>query len=305
MPIPDFQTLMLPLLQLAADGKEHLLRDARERLAIEFGLSEEERSRLLPSGRQPIFGNRVSWAKVYLQQADLLVSPRRGSFQISERGRAVLLAKRPDRITVKFLETFPEFVAARSSSKRERDKSTGREADADDHETPEERLEASHQRIRSELAVELLAHVRSSSAQFFERLVVELLVRMGYGGSRREAGQAIGRSGDEGIDGIINEDRLGLDVIYIQAKKWEGAVGRPEIQKFVGALHGKRARKGVFISTGSFSRDAMDYVSRIDPKVVLIDGQQLAELMIDVGLGVSPTASYEIKRIDADYFDEG
>jgi len=303
VPIPDFQTLMLPLLQFASDGKEHALRDTQEKLAVEFNLSEEEKSQLLPSGRQPIFYNRVSWAKVYLQQAGLLLSPRRGCFQISEKGRQVL-SDHPDRITVKFLETFPEFVEARASSKKEKDKSAERETDNGDHETPEERLEDAYQRIRGGLAPELLNHVKDGTAQFFERLVVELLVRMGYGGSRKEAGQAIGHSGDEGIDGIINEDRLGLDVIYIQAKKWEGTVGRPEIQKFVGALHGKRARKGVFNTTGTFSADAIDYVSRIDPKVVLIDGSQLAELMIDFGLGVTPTVSYEIKRIDTDYFDE-
>ncbi len=304
MPIPNFQTLMLPLLQLASDDKEHLLRDAAEKLAVEFNLSEEEKSRLLPSGRQPIFYNRVSWAKVYLQLAGLVVSPRRGCFQISQRGHQVLSDK-PDHITVKFLQTFPEFVEARSSSKKGRVESAEKENDNGDHETPEERLEDAYQKIRSGLASELLNHVKGGSVQFFEHLVVELLVKMGYGGSRKEAGQAIGRSGDEGIDGIINEDRLGLDVIYIQAKKWEGTVGRPEIQKFVGALHGRRARKGIFITTGSFSADAIDYVSRIDPKVVLIDGRQLAELMIDFGLGVTPTVLYEIKRIDTDYFDEG
>lgn len=303
MPIPDFQTIMLPLLELSADGKEHIIREANEKLAVEFNLSDEEKAHMLPSGRQPTFYNRVSWAKIYLQQAGLLSSPRRACFQITARGREVL-ANKPDRITIKFLENFPEFVESRSS-KKEKGKSTVRETDNDDHETPEEKLEDAYQKIRSELASELLNHIKSGSAQFFERLVVELLVNMGYGGSRREAGQAIGRSGDEGIDGIINEDRLGLDVIYIQAKKWEGTVGRPEIQKFVGALHGKRARKGVFITTGSFSGDALDYVSRIDPKVVLIDGRQLAELMIDFGLGVTPTVSYEIKRLDTDYFDEG
>jgi len=302
MPIPDFQTLMLPLLQLAADGKEHIIREANERLALEFNLSDEEKSHLVPSGRQRTFYNRVSWAKIYLTQAGLLISPRRAYFQITERGRQVLASK-PDRITIKFLETFPEFVESRSP-KKETGKLMAKEVDDDDHETPEEILENAYQKIRSELVSEVLNQVKSGSAQFFERLVVELLVNMGYGGSRREAGQAIGRSGDEGIDGIINEDRLGLDVIYIQAKKWEGTVGRPEIQKFVGALHGKRAIKGVFITTGSFSGDAYDYVSRIDPKVVLIGGRQLAELMIDFGLGVTPTGSYEIKRLDTDYFDE-
>ncbi len=304
MSIPDFQTLMLPLLQLASDGREHTIREAEATLAAEFRLTEEERSQLLSSSRQHIFYNRISWAKVYLQQAGLLVSSRRGCFQISESGQRVLV-DRPNRITIKFLEAFPEFMDARSSAKRERgDKAAEKEIDNTDHETPEERLEDAYQKIRIGLASELLNHVKSCSAQFFEALVVELLVKMGYGGSRKEAGRAIGGSGDEGIDGIINEDRLGLDVIYIQAKKWEGTIGRPELQKFVGALHGKRARKGVFITTSKFAADAVDYVSRIDPRVVLIDGRQLAELMIDFGIGVTPTVSYEIKRIDTDYFGE-
>ena len=304
MSIPDFQTLMLPLLQLASDGKEHTIREAEATLAAEFQLSEEERSQLLSSSRQRLFYNRISWAKVYLQQAGLLISSRRGCFQISENGQRVL-ADKPSRITIKFLEAFPEFMDARSSAKRERgDKAVQRETDNADHETPEETLEDAYQKIRMRLASELLNHVRNCSAQFFEALVVELLVKMGYGGSRKEAGRAIGNSGDEGIDGIINEDRLGLDVIYIQAKKWEGTIGRPELQKFVGALHGKRAKKGVFITTSKFTADAVDYVSRIDPRIVLIDGRQFAELMIDSGIGVTPTVSYEIKRIDKDYFGE-
>lgn len=302
MPIPDFQSLMLPVLRIASDGKEHTIRESEARLAVEFGLSDEEKARLLPSSRQAVFYNRISWAKVYLQQAGLIVSPRRGCFVITERGRQVL-AQKPERINIKFLEAFPEFVDARTS-KKDKDKPPERDFENSDRETPEERLEDAYQKIRAGLAAELLNHVKGGSAQFFEELVVELLVKMGYGGSRKEAGRAIGGSGDEGIDGIINEDRLGLDVIYIQAKKWEGTVGRPEIQKFVGALHGKRARKGVFITTGRFAGDAIEYVSHIDPRVVLIDGRQLAELMIDFGIGVTPTAVYEIKRIDTDYFSE-
>ncbi len=302
MPIPDFQSLMLPVLQIASDGKEHTIRETEAKLAAEFALSDEEKSRPLASSRQAVFYNRISWAKVYLQQAGLIVSPRRGCFQISERGKQVL-AQKPERISIKFLEAFQEFVESRTS-KKDRDKPVERDSENGDHETPEERLEDAYQKIRLGLASELLNHVKGGTAQFFEALVVELLVKMGYGGSRKEAGRAIGGSGDEGIDGIINEDRLGLDVIYIQAKKWEGTVGRPEIQKFVGALHGKRARKGVFITTGRFAGDAVEYVSRIDPRVVLIDGRQLAELMIDFGIGVTPTAVYEIKRIDTDYFSE-
>jgi restriction system protein len=302
MAIPDFQSLMLPLLRLASDGNEHTIRESEAKLAVEFGLSDDEKSRPIASGHQAVFYNRISWAKVYLQQAGLIVSSRRGCFQITERGQHVL-AQKPERINIKSLEAFPEFVDARSS-KRDREKPAERDFENTDRETPEEGLEDAYQRIRLGLASELLTHVKSGTALFFEGLVVELLVKMGYGGSRKEAGRAIGGSGDEGIDGIINEDRLGLDVIYIQAKKWEGTVGRPELQKFVGALHGKRARKGVFITTGRFASDAIEYVSRIDPRVVLIDGKQLAELMIDFGIGVTPTVVYEIKRIDTDYFSE-
>ena len=292
--------LTLPLLQFASDGNEHEMREARETLAEQFRLTDAEKTALLPSGRQAIFANRVAWAKVYLQRAALLDSPRRGHFRITERGRDILRDP-PERITVKYLERFPEFVEFRSVKKKEAVEPSAAETDG---ETPEETLEGAYQRLRSDMAAELLQRVKSCSAQFFERLVVEVLLKMGYGGSRREAGEAIGRAGDEGIDGIINEDRLGLDVIYLQAKKWEGAVGRPEIQKFVGALHGKRARKGIFITTGAFSSEAVQYVATIDPKVVLIDGEQLAEIMIDFNVGVSPIASYEIKRIDSDYFAE-
>lgn len=293
---------MLPFLRFASDGSEHAMMEAREALAAEFHLTAEDRTALLPSGRQAVFDNRVAWAKVYLQRAGLLDSPRRGHFRISERGRDVLRDP-PERVTVKYLERFPEFVEFRSATKERRE--AGEQSSADvEGETPEETLESAYQRLRSDMAADLLGRVKACSPQFFERLVVELLLRMGYGGSRKEAGEAIGRAGDEGIDGIINEDRLGLDVIYLQAKKWDGTVGRPEIQKFVGALHGKRAKKGIFITTGTFSSEAAQYVATIDPKVVLIDGQQLANLMIDWNVGVSPVASYETKRIDCDYFTE-
>ena len=301
MPIPDFQTLMLPVLQVGADGKEHSVRDAIELLAAQFQLTDAEKAELLPSGTAARFGNRVAWAKSYLQQAGLLTTPHRGRFQISDRGQDVLKQK-PAGINIKFLKQFPEFLEFQTKGKKE---TVTVEADsATDSQTPEEMLEAAYQSIRADLAANLLARVKTMSSQFFERLVVGLLVNMGYGGSRKEAGEAIGQSGDEGIDGIVNEDRLGLDTIYLQAKRWEGTVGRPEIQKFVGALQGKRAKKGVFITTGTFSSEAQGYVSHIDPKVVLINGQQLAELMIDFNLGVTPNQSYEVKRIDSDFFDE-
>lgn len=302
MAIPDFQTLMLPLLELAADGSEHSMQDARDQLARKFAVTDDELNTLLPSGRQPVFSNRVGWAKSYLVQAGVLDAHRRGFFRISERGREVIREK-PQRITVKFLERFPEFIEFRTPQTRH-DEVTVAESLAEDKQTPEEMLEAAYQRLRHDTTAELLLRVKKSSAAFFEHLVIELLLKMGYGGSLKEAGSAIGRSGDEGIDGIIKEDRLGLDLIYLQAKKWEGTVGRPEIQKFVGALHGKRAKKGVFITTGAFSSEAIEYVGNIDPKVVLIDGRQLAEFMIDFGLGVTESSTYQVKRIDSDYFGE-
>jgi restriction system protein len=274
MAIPDFQTLMLPLLELASDENEWSMQDARDQLARKFAVSEEEQNALLPSGRQSIFSNRVAWAKSYLTQAGVLESPRRGVFRLSDRGREVLREK-PQKITVKYLERFPEFVEFRSPQSKPEEISIA-SGITEDKQTPEEMLDAAYQRLRRDTAVDLLSRVKKSSAAFFEHLVVDLLLKMGYGGSLKEAGNAIGRSGDEGIDGIIKEDRLGLDVIYLQAKKWEGTVGRPEVQKFVGALHGKRARKGVFITTGVFSSEAIDYIGNIDPKVVLIDGRHLA-----------------------------
>ena len=301
MSIPDFQSLMRPLLELAQDGKEHTISEAREDLARKFKVTEEERKAVLPSGRAARFNNRVAWARVYLGQAGALESPRRGSFRITDRGRE-LLKSVPDRITIRVLHRYPEFTEFRAPKHKER--TPAPVVAEDDGQTPEELLENSFQQFRNEIASELLSRVKAASAQFFERLVVELLLAMGYGGSRKEAGEAIGKAGDEGIDGIINEDRLGLDVIYIQAKKWNGSVGRPEVQKFVGALHGKRAKKGVFITTGTFSSDAIEYVAKIEPKVVLIDGSQLANLMIDFNVGVTPVASYETKRIDSDYFGE-
>ena len=299
MPVPDFQSLMFPMLQFAGDGKTHSLAEARDYLAHHFELSEADRAEILPSGRQRRYDNRVAWAKVYLEQGGLISSPKRAHFEITDRGREVL-RRGISRVDIQFLEEFEEFRQFRNSGGRDGEQPPAPVPTTT--ETPEEILERAYQTIRSELAAELLAKVKAGSPEFFERLVVELLLKMGYGRSRAEAGRAIGGSGDEGIDGIITEDRLGLDTIYIQAKRYAGTVGRPDIQKFVGALHGKRARKGVFITTGVFSEEAVDYVERIDPRVVLIDGRQLAGYMIDHELGVSSRAKYELKRIDSDYF---
>jgi restriction system protein len=289
MAVPDFQSFFKPLLDIAADGKEHSMKEARELITKCMNIAEDDLRELLPSGTQTKYDNRIAWAKSYFVQANVFESPRRGWFRITERGKE-LLKKGHDRIDVKILNQFPEFVECHTETSTV--------------ETPEETLQKAYLNIRGDLAAEILERIKGNSPQFFERLVVDAMVALGYGGSRADAGKSIGQSGDEGIDGIIKEDRLGLDVIYLQAKRWEGTVGRPEIQKFVGALHGKRAKKGVFITTGRFSEDAVKYVESIDPKVILIDGRTLAELMIDYGLGTTSTAKYEIRRVDSDYFAE-
>ena len=302
MAIPNFQIIMLPLLEIAGDGEEHYIHDATNQLGKYFKLSDEEQATLLPSGQQPLFYNRVGWARTYLKKAGLLDDPKRGYFKITSKGYEVLRSK-PEKIDKKFLEQFPEFVEFRNRPRIENQ--TIGKTETQEELTPEEALEDAYQKIRDDLAAELLTFVSRSTPGFFEKLVVELLSNMGYGGSRREAARAVGQSGDEGIDGIIDEDRLGLDSIYIQAKKWkeENSVGRPEIQKFIGALHGQRAKKGIFITTSRFTDDAKNYVKNIDTKVVLIDGKRLADLMIDYGVGVVNRTKYEIKGIDTDYFE--
>ena len=303
MAVPDFQTIMLPLLKEFADGKEHSINEILENLAEVFSLSEQELNELLPSGKQTKFYNRVGWARTYLSKSGLLEMTRRSIYRITKRGEDVLKSQPPE-INMKYLKRFPEFIEFRE---REGPKNKGQVNDKATEEveqkTPEEILEDAYQDIRDNLAHELLDLVKQSSPAFFERLVVELLVKMGYGGSRREAARAVGQTGDEGIDGIIDEDRLGLDTIYIQAKRWANVVGRPEIQKFVGALMGKRARRGIFITTSNFSNEAIAYVSNIDFKVVLVDGKRLAEFMIDYDVGVTEMTAYQLKRIDSDYFD--
>ncbi|MEO8418032.1 MAG: restriction endonuclease [Methylophilaceae bacterium] len=299
MAIPDFQSIMLPLLRFASDGKEHSLQPAIDVLAAEFALTPEERQELLPSGKQARFDNRVAWARSYFKQAGLVENIRRGYFQISQRGLD-LLKTNPEKINKKTLEQYPEFLAFQNL----RQDTSEIEAPVNEIEqqTPEELLESAYKNLADGLASEIIQRVKSCSPVFFERLVVELLLKMGYGGTRAGAGRAIGQSGDGGIDGIIDEDRLGLDAIYIQAKRWEGVVGRPEIQKFVGALQGQRAHKGVFITTSDFTKEAQEYVTNISNKVVLINGISLARLMIENNVGVSVAATYEVKKVDSDYF---
>jgi restriction system protein len=303
MAIPDYQSIMLPLLKFLSDGLEHSKRDCVQALATQFNLSDDELRELLPSGQQEVFDNRVGWARTYLKKAGLIESPRRSIFKITQRGLDVLKTN-PAALTVNDLKKFPEFIEFLNASTDDKSEEQVLKQHSEKETTPEESLEYAYQTIRQDISQELLTRIKSCSPNFFERLVVELLVKMGYGGSIKDAGKAIGKSGDEGIDGVIKEDHLGLDVIYIQAKRWEVPIGRPEIQKFVGALMGQKAKKGVFISTSKFTKEAKEFVANIDSKIVLIDGEQLTQLMIDNDVGVSKVGAYEIKKIDSDYFDE-
>jgi restriction system protein len=302
--IPDYQSLMLPLLKLLSDKKEHNYRTLVEKLAIEFKVTDEERKELLTSGNQTIFDNRVGWAKTYLKKAGLLESPKRATFVITDVGLNTL-KKNLDKIDAKYLKQFPSFLEFQNSSRNGNDEEDATTTEIF-QETPEEHLDKAYQRIRKSLANELLNRILELSPSFFERLVVELLVRMGYGGSIKDAGKAMGKTGDEGIDGTIKEDKLGLDIIYIQAKKWRpgNVVERPELQKFVGALAGQGAKKGIFITTSNFTKDALEYTPKNETKIVLIDGEQLAQLMIDYNLGCTTQQTYELKKIDSDYFGE-
>ncbi|MBP3708813.1 MAG: restriction endonuclease [Treponema sp.] len=301
MAIPDFQTIMLPLLRYAADRQEHKVSDAVTVLSNEFKLTEEERQQMIPSNRQATMYNRVVWAKTYLKNAGLLSGVRRGFFQITERGNAAL-AENPARIDMKYLNRFEEFKTFRTL--RHEKETTDSDNDVLETQTPDDLLAEGYKRVSENLVDEVLEKILACSPKFFENLVVDLLVRMGYGGSFDEASSVVGKSGDEGIDGIIKEDRLGFDAIYIQAKRWQGAVGRPEIQKFAGALLGQKANKGVFITTSIFSKEAVEYAKTVNQKIVLIDGQKLASLMIEHNVGISVMQTYEIKRIDSDYFEE-
>ena len=298
---------MLPLLTAVADAEEHKTREVIGKLAAEFQLTEAERTELLPSGNN-VFENRVGWARTYLKKAGLLQNTRWGYFQITEQGK-VALAKSPVTIDLKFLKQYPEFVEY-YTGKKPGEESQGTQSDAKEtpeKETPEELLASGYVTLRKQLEFELLSRVKAAPPEFFERLVVRLLIAMGYGGSLADAGRAIGKSGDGGIDGVIKEDKLGLELLYIQAKRWDNAsVGRPEIQKFVGALHGRRSRKGIFLTTSTFTKDAREYAEGLETKVILIDGVQLAELMFEYGVGVQTESTYVVKRMDSDFFeDEG
>jgi restriction system protein len=301
MPIPDYQTAMLPLLRAVADGRDHRLTDLVPALADHFGLSEEERNEMLPSGNSRVLYSRVIWAKTYLNKAGLLTSPARGVFRIASEGQKIL-QEPPARIDVHFLSRYPAFLTFRERGRA--DRKVSEPLDNEQSATPDEIMESTWKLLRQQTADELLEKIGQCSPAFFERLVVDLLVSMGYGGTRIDAGHSIGRSGDGGIDGIIKEDKLGLDAVYIQAKRWGRSVGRPEVQGFAGSLEGFRARKGVMIATSTFTNDAQDYVKNIEKRIVLIDGAMLAGLMLDHGVGVTISSMYVLHKIDFDYFEE-
>lgn len=303
MVIPDYQAFLLPLLKLAEDAQVHSVQEAYKKLPDEFQLDEEAKRELLPSGKQSVVNNRIGWAKTYLKKAGLIKQPQRGYYQITERGLEVL-RQNLKALDVKFLMQSSEFQEFKTKRNHPEMVESETQTLFTEEKNPEELLEYAYEEINSEISQELLEAVKSSSPVFFERLVIDLLLKMGYGGSRKDAGQAIGKSGDEGIDGIIKEDRLGLDVIYIQAKRWETSVSRPEIQKFAGALQGQRAKKGIFITTSNFTKEAINFASNIESKLILIDGEMLTKLMIEHNVGVSVSSVYEIKKIDSDYFEE-
>jgi len=302
MAVPDFQSVMLPFLETLQDGQERTMRELTEALAGHFKLTEEQLQEHLPSGPQSLFYNRVAWAKTHLKNAGLIDNPVRGKVSISEAGRKVLLQK-PATINCKFLKQFPsylKFIGQTADQEGEQPE----EMVLESTQTPLELMDASFNTLRKATAEELLAKLKACSPSFFERVVVRLLQAMGYGGVTGEE-SVTGKSGDGGIDGIIKEDKLGLDVVCIQAKRWDGSVGRPVIQGFVGSMDYVRAKKGVILTTSQFTKDALDFVDRIEgKKVVLIGGPKLADLMIEHNVGVNPTKLYELKEVSNDFFDE-
>jgi restriction system protein len=307
MPVPGYQEFMLPLVKLAADGQEHKITDAIDTLADQFGISEQDREIMLPSGTQTRLYNRVTWALTYLTKSLLLEKTARGRFKIALRGMDVLKQK-VTRIDNSFLAQFDEFQAF----KKKRNKSISVMAptgeDGDDGEdtslTPLERVEGGYNELREALADELLSRVRAMTPKAFEQLVVDVLVAMGYGGSQLDAAQVVGKSGDGGIDGVIKEDRLGLDMVYVQAKRHTADVGPGAIREFVGSLGEHKANKGVFITCGGFTSGATEAAAKAHFRIVLIDGDQLAEYMIDNGVGVADYKTYTVRKLDSDYFGE-
>jgi restriction system protein len=309
MSVPDFQSLMLPVLR-ATSGGVISASQLRAAVAQDQGLTDEDLEELLPSGRQTVFANRVAWANVFLQRAGLVKSVRRGHYEITGEGRSALAAS-PARIDMAYLNRYPGYREWRAASTNRGEPTAAPPEQAlvsheTSSETPEEVMEATHSALNRQLAVDLLERLREVSPGLFERMMVDLLLAMKYGGGRAEMGQALGRSGDGGIDGLINEDELGLDAVYVQAKRYaaSNSVGEPEIRGFVGALEGHRATKGVFVTTSSFTKSARDYAERVQKRLILIDGTRLASLMVQHGVGVRVRAVYEVKGVDEEFFEE-
>lgn len=300
MPVPDFQSLMRPILETLADGSDQSIRAIRRSLAEHFSLSQAEVEERIPSGRVPTLQNRAGWATTYLYRAGLVERPRRAVYRITPRGQEILAAN-PERVDLSVLSQFVEFQDFRKQRNQAHDPSGALQPS--DEQTPEERIATTYRELRGALADELIERIQDQSAEFFEQLVLDVLFAIGYGGKREEAAERLGRSGDEGVDGVIREDRLGLDMIYVQAKKWANTVGRPEVQNFVGALQGQNATKGVFIATSRFSPEAVEYAAKVPQRVILVDGPELAELMIEHEVGVTVAQRYLLKRLDPAYFD--
>lgn len=311
MIVPDFQSMMLPFLQLLGDGREWHHKDIVASLADRLQLTEEQRTVCHEKSGSNIFANNIAWVEIYFVRANLITKPRRACFVITDTGQA-LLKENPPAINIRLLKdqypAFTEWAKARSKSMDNSEKKVSSDLDANTDivtaKPPEDLLEEVYITIRNDLAQELLDQIKTASWVFFERLVIDLLIGMGYGGSRSDAKKHLGKSGDGGVDGVINEDKLGLDVLYIQAKRYNDPITISQVRDFAGALLAKKARKGVFVTTSTFPKSAVDFVSQIEPKVVLIDGQRLAQLMIDYNVGVAVKNIYEVKRIDSDYFDE-
>jgi len=301
--IPDYQTLMLPVLKNAAE-RVVKMSDVADPIADDLGLTEAEREELLPSGRQRVFYNRLAWAKFYMVKAGLIDTPQRGRFTASAAGKS-LLASNPSSIDTNLLKTYPEFsdFIANAVSTENNESEAGVVA-VSSTATPEDQIDAAYGVLHASVKADLLQRILDNTPAFFERLIVDLLVAMGYGGSHESAAQRLGKSGDGGIDGVIDEDRLGLDRIYVQAKRYapESSVGRPAIQGFVGSLVGNGATKGVFVTTCTFSSHASEYVRHLPQRVILIDGERLCELMIEYGVGVRIARTITVKRVDEDFF---
>ncbi|MBU0508827.1 restriction endonuclease [bacterium] len=301
MAIPAFEDYLTAFLNVLTDGTTRHRKDMVGGIADKLNLKPEQMRETTASGKYTKHETLVHWANIFLYKAGLIDRPKRGFIKINEKGTA-FLKKHNGRVEKKALEQIPQYsdwLASMKGGGAKEEEPVSPELGA-----PEEMIDSGYQKLRAALAHDILQAVRECAPRFFEQLVVDLLLAMGYGGSLKDAGETVGRTGDGGIDGIIKEDKLGLDVIYVQAKRWENVVGRPIVQAFAGSLEGQRAKKGVMITTSTFTSDAREFVKHIEKKIVLIDGRELAELMIDHNLGVSTVATYEVKKIDSDYFEE-